>query len=287
MASMFRRMVVAGVGLIGGSLALAAKKQGLVGEAIGFGRGEENLRTAQGRGIIDCYFSEPGQIPDRVDLLILATPAQATVSLAASFLPRLRPGCLISDVGSVKASIVREMEKLLPPEIPFVGAHPIAGSEQWGAQAAVADLFLGHRCILTPSRDTDPDALQKMDGFWRAMGAKVERMDPRLHDKILGVVSHLPHVLVYALVNTLGRTKVDSVDLKSYCGRGFKDFTRIASSRPEIWRDICLVNRQAIGKSLSDYIKHLERLRKLIRNGKGDLLEREFAQANDVRRQIP
>lgn len=287
MGSMFRRMVVAGVGLIGGSLALAAKKQGLVGETIGFGRGEENLRTARDRGIIDRYFSSPGEIPGGVDLLILAAPVQATVSLAASFLPALEAGCLISDVGSVKASIVREMEKLLPPEIPFVGAHPIAGSEQWGAQAAVADLFLGHRCILTPSRDTDADALKKMDGFWRAMGAKVERMDPRLHDKILGVVSHLPHVLVYALVNTLGRAKVDSVDLKSYCGGGFKDFTRIASSRPELWRDICLVNRRAIGKSLSDYIKNLERLRKLIRDGKGDLLEREFAQANDVKRQIP
>lgn len=287
MISMFRKMVIAGVGLIGGSLALAARKQGLVEDIIGYGRSEENLRLAQEKGIIDRYFSIPHEMPKGIDLLILATPVQATVSLAASFLPRLELGCLISDVGSVKAKIVRDMEKLLPPEIAFVGAHPIAGSEQWGAQAAVADLFLGHRCILTPSRDTDPDALKKMDGFWRAMGAKVERMDPRLHDKILGVVSHLPHVLVYALVNTLGRTKVDSVDLKSYCGRGFKDFTRIASSRPEIWRDICLVNRQAIGKSLSDYIKHLERLRKLIRNGKGDLLEREFAQANDVRRQIP
>lgn len=286
MTSMFRKMVIAGVGLIGGSLALAARKHGLVEEVIGYGRGGENLRLAQSRGIIDRYFSDPGQIPDRVDLLILATPVQATVSLAASFLPRLGPGCLISDVGSVKAKIVRDMEKLLPPEIPFVGAHPIAGSEQWGAQAALADLFNGHRCILTPTRKTDRDALEKMGGFWRRVGARVETMNPHLHDKILGVVSHLPHVLVYALVNSLSRTKVDSVDLKNYCGGGFKDFTRIASSRPEIWRDICLINRQAIGKGLNDYIKNLERLRRLIHNGKGNLLEREFARANEVRRQI-
>lgn len=286
MASMFRKMVVAGVGLIGGSLALAARKHGLVGEVIGYGRGEENLRLARERGIIDDYFSTPGEVPSGVDLLILATPVQTAAPLAASFLPRLEAGCLVSDVGSVKAKIVREMEKLLPPEMPFVGAHPIAGSERWGARAAATDLFVGQRCILTPTQNTDPDALKQMDSFWRKVGARVEIMEPKLHDKILGVVSHLPHVLVYALVNTLDQTKVDSVDLKSYCGGGFKDFTRIASSRPELWRDICLVNRQAIGKSLSDYIKNLERLRKLIRDRKGNLLEREFVRANEVRRQI-
>lgn len=286
MALMFRKMVVAGVGLIGGSLALAARKHGLVEEVIGYGRGEENLRLARERGIIDRYFSSPGDIPSGVDLLILATPVQATAPLAASFLRGLKPGCLVSDVGSVKAKIVREMEKLLPREIPFVGAHPIAGGERWGAEAAVADLFVGQRCILTPTRRTDPGALRQMDSFWRRVGARVEIMDARLHDRILGVVSHLPHVLVYALVNTLSRTKAGSVDLKSYCGGGFKDFTRIASSRPELWRDICLLNHRAIDKGLSDYIRNLERLRKLIREGKGDLLEREFARANEVRRQM-
>lgn len=286
MDSMFRRMVVAGVGLIGGSLALAARRRGLVEEIIGCGRREKNLRLARRKGIIDRYFLHEGDIPGGVDLLILAPPVQATVSLAASFLPALEPGCLISDVGSVKARIVREMEKLLPPHISFVGAHPVAGSEQWGAQAALPDLFSGRRCILTPTRNTDPDALKSMTCFWRRVGAKVEVMDPHLHDRILGAVSHLPHVLAYALVNTLSRTKVDSVDLKDYCGSGFKDFTRIASSRPEIWRDICLLNRQAIGKSLGGYIKRLERLRRWIRDEEGDLLEREFAKANEVRRQI-
>lgn len=286
MSFMFRKMVVAGVGLIGGSLASAARKHGLVEEVIGYGRGEENLKLAQKKGIIDRYFLHPVEFPKRVDLVILATPVKTTVPIMASFLPLLEPGSLISDVGSVKGGIVRDMEKLLPPGIPFVGAHPIAGSEQWGAQAAVPDLFLDHRCILTPTQKTDPEALGKMISFWRRVGAQVEVMDPQLHDRILGVVSHLPHVLVYALVNTLSRTEVDSVDLKAYCAGGFKDFTRIASSRPEIWRDICLVNRRAIGKSLGDYIKNLERLRKLIRNGKGELLEREFAQAYEARRQI-
>lgn len=283
---LFRRMVVAGVGLIGGSLALAARKRGLIDEIIGYGRGEKNLRAAQRKGLIDRYFLDEREIPKGVDLLILATPVQATVTLAASFLPRLEPGCLVSDVGSVKARIVRDMERLLPRRIPFVGAHPIAGGEQWGSQAALPDLFSGHRCILTPTRNTGPGALKKVACFWRRVGAKVEVMDPDLHDRVLAAVSHLPHVLVFTLVNALNRSTVDSVDLKEYCGGGFRDFTRIASSRPEIWRDICLANRRAIGKSLTDYSKQLERLRKWIRNGRADLLEREFSLANEVRRQI-
>jgi prephenate dehydrogenase len=283
---MFHRMVIAGVGLIGGSIALAARKLGLVKEVIGYGRGEKNLRWAQRRGMIDRYFLHERDIPEGVDLLILATPVQATVPIAKSFLPRLEPGCLVSDVGSVKARIVHDMEKLLPRTIPFVGTHPIAGNEQWGAAAAVSDLFSGRRCILTPTRGTDANALKKMARFWRRVGARVEFMSPSLHDRVLAVVSHLPHVLVFALVNTLARTRADSIELKDYCAGGFKDFTRIASSRPELWRDICLLNGEEIGKSLSDYISSLERLRGWIRDGKGALLEREFARANEIRSRI-
>lgn len=287
MASMFRRMVVAGVGLIGGSLALAARRHGLVEEVFGYGRGRKNLRLAERRGIIDGYFLHAHEMPKGTDLLILATPVEATVALAAAFLPRLEPRCLVSDVGSVKAKIVQEMESLLPPEIPFVGAHPIAGGEQWGAQAAAPEMFSGRRCIITPARNTDPGAVKKIATLWRRLGAIVEFMDPRLHDRILGVVSHVPHVLAFTLVNCLSHPDMDSVDVTQYCGGGFKDFTRIASSRPEIWRDICLANRRAVGKYLGDYIRRLERLRKWIRAGQGDLLELEFARANELRKQIP
>jgi len=283
---MFRRMVIAGVGLIGGSLALAARERGLVKEVVGYGRSEKNLRLAKRRGIVDSYFLGESELPAGTDILILATPVQSIALLTAAFRPALESGCLVSDVGSVKARVVREMEKVLPKNIPFIGAHPIAGGEQWGAAPARADLFIGQRCILTPTRHTDKAALKKLKSFWRKVGAKVEIMDPRLHDRILGVVSHLPHVLVYALVNLLSRTKVDRVDLKEYCGGGFKDFTRIASSRPELWRDICLLNREVVSGSLADYIKSLERLNKLIRTGQGALLEREFASANEIRRQM-
>ena len=286
MAAMFRRMVIAGVGLIGGSLALAARERGLVDEVVGYGRSEKNLRLALKRGMIDSYFLESYEIPFATDFLVLGTPVRSIVPLMEEFMGCLHPGCVVSDVGSVKAEIVRDMEKLLPDTLPFVGAHPIAGGEQWGAAPARADLFIGQRCILTPTRRTDKAALKTLKAFWRKVGAKVEIMDPELHDRILGVVSHLPHVLVYALVNLLGRAKVDRVDLKEYCGGGFKDFTRIASSRPELWRDICLLNRKVVSGGLADYIKSLERLRKLIVQGRGALLEREFASANETRRRM-
>jgi prephenate dehydrogenase len=285
-ALIFRRMVVVGVGLIGGSLALDVRKRGLVGEIVGVGRGQSNLRFAQRQGIIDRYVTTEKDIPEDTDLLVMATPVQTTVSLTKRFLPRLRPGCVVSDVGSVKAEIVRGMEQLLPSTIPFVAGHPIAGGEQWGARAAMADLFVGHRCILTPTKRTDATALRRIAMLWRKVGAKVEMMNPETHDRILGVISHLPHVLVYALVNALSRTRVSGVDLKSYCAGGFKDFTRIASSRPELWRDICLMNRSAVGQSLGDYIKSLEQLKHWIEEGKGTLLEKEFARANEIRAQI-
>ena len=287
MGFIFRKMVVVGVGLIGGSLALDAKRHRLVEEIIGFGRSEQNLRFAKKHGIVDRYLLDEGDTPEDTDFLLSAISVQAEVSTTARFLPALQQGCIVSDVGSVKGEIVRGMEKLLPPGIHFVGAHPIAGSEQWGAEAAKTDLFVLHRCILTPTRKTDEQALKKVATLWRRVGARVELMDPETHDKILGVISHLPHVLVYALVNSLARTQVPGVDLESYCAGGFKDFTRIASSRPELWRDICLMNRKSIGKTLGDYIKNLERLKGWIEKGRGALLEREFARANEIRGQIP
>jgi prephenate dehydrogenase len=283
---MFRKVVLAGVGLICGSLALDMRRHKLVGEIIGYGRSEVSMRWAKKRGIIDSYFLRENEIPKDVNFLMLGTPVQTIVPLTAAFLPRLKAGCVISDVGSVKAEIVRGMDRLLPKNIPFVPGHPIAGSEQWGARAAKPDLFLGRRTILTPTRKTDNAALKKVAMIWRKVGSKVELMDPEVHDRVLGLISHLPHVLVYALVNALERSPVRGVDLKSYCAGGFKDFTRIASSRPELWRDICLMNRQALGQSLGDYINSLQQLRRWIAEGKGASLEKEFARAAEIRQRI-
>jgi prephenate dehydrogenase len=287
MAVIFQKMVMAGVGLICGSLALDLRRHKLVKEIVGYGRGEGNLRLAKKNGIIDSYFLDGEEFPAGVDFLMMGTPVGTIVPLTKIFLPRLEPGCIISDVGSVKGEIVRGMERLLPKDIYFVAGHPIAGSEQWGAQAARRDLFARHRCILTPTRRTDRQALEKIAALWKKVGAEVEIMDPRTHDRLLGVISHLPHVLVYALVNALERTPLDGIELKKYCAGGFKDFTRIASSRPELWRDICLMNRQALGRSLGDYIRYLERLHRWIEEGAGARLEKEFARAYEIRSEIP
>ena len=287
MAVMFKKVVMAGVGLICGSLALDMRRLKLAKEIIGYGRGEANLRLAKRKGLVDGYFLRPQEFPKGVDLLMMGTPVEAIAPLTEAFLPRIQAGCMISDVGSVKGEIVRAMERLLPQNISFVAGHPIAGGEQWGAQAARPGLFVRHRCILTPTRRTDRRALGKTAALWRRVGAEVEIMAPDVHDRVLGVISHLPHVLVYALVNALEHQALNGVDLKKYCAGGFKDFTRIASSRPELWRDICLMNRDALGRSLGGYIKYLQQLEGWIRDGKGAALEKEFARAYDIRARIP
>jgi prephenate dehydrogenase len=258
----------------------------VVEEVIGYGRAEASLRLALKRRMIDRYFLAPAEFPEDADLLIVATPVEAIVPTVKSFRARIDSNCVVSDVGSVKGRIVRQMENLLGEKVAFVGAHPIAGSEQWGPEFADGDLFVQRCCILTPTKKTNAKALQKIACFWSRLGANVESMDPAVHDRVLAVVSHLPHVAAYALVNTLSRARVANLDLKAYCGGGFKDITRIASSRPELWRDICLANRHALARSLGQYIRHLEQLKNWIATGEAKQLEREFTRANEVRRQI-
>ena len=286
MAVIFKKVVMAGVGLICGSLALDMRRRNLVKQIIGFGRSEANLRTAKKMGLIDSYFLGDNEFPAGVDFLMMGTPVETIVSLTKAFLPRIEPGCIVSDVGSVKGEIVRGMERALPKHIPFVAGHPIAGSERWGAQAARPNLFVDHRCVLTPTEKTDRRALKKVARLWHGVGADVEIMSPEVHDRLLGVISHLPHVLVYALVNALDQAALPGIDVKKYCAGGFKDFTRIASSRPELWRDICVMNRRALGRSLGDYIRYLSRLHGWICEGKGALLEKEFARAFEIRQSI-
>jgi prephenate dehydrogenase len=260
---LFECAAIAGVGLIGGSLALAARAAGLIGEVVGIGRSEANLRTALQRGIVDRT-ARAGADLGPVDLVVLAVPVRSTATLAAALLPHLRPGTLLTDVGSVKGPVVRAMEALVPADRPFVGAHPIAGSERAGAAAASADLFVGARCIVTPTARTQAPALARVRALWEGVGARVEEMTPAAHDRALAWTSHLVHALAYALVRGL-----DAADptLLARGGPSLREATRIAASPAELWRDIFLDNADALGDAIGGFAGELARLRDAIAAG--------------------
>ncbi len=276
-------MAVIGVGLIGGSLALALRRRRLVGEIVGVGRGTKNLALARRLAIIDRATTDPAEGVRNADLVVLATPVGALAEVAKAISHALAPGAVVTDVGSVKASVVRDVEPLLPPHAHFVAAHPIAGTEESGAGAASAALFERSRCILTPTPRTDPGALRKVRSMWRAVGAEVIAMDAAEHDRILAVVSHLPHAVAYALVNAVTATQADAL---AYAGGGFRDFTRIAASHPEMWRDIMMANREGILSGIDATIEELARLRRLIEREDGEALVEAFQRARVTRRSL-
>src|SRR6059036_228471 len=279
MTPLFARLTIAGVGLVGGSLAAAARAAGLAGEVVGFGRTEANLRLALERGLADRVTRDPAAAVAGADAIVLAAPVGACAALAAAFRPHARAGALLTDVGSVKQTLVAELEAAWAGVGPVVGAHPIAGSEASGAGAARADLFRGRRCILTPTPATDRAALARVRALWEGVGAVVEEMPAALHDEILARVSHLPHLAAYALVAAFGETRVAGRRVLDYAGSGYRDTTRIAASRPELWRDIALANRAALRGALVEFRAALDRLEGLVVAGDGDALEAAFAAA--------
>ena len=280
MAPRFERVAIAGVGLIGGSLALAARRAGIFGEVIGCARRSETLAEAQQRGIIDRGSSDPLEAARGADLLVLAVPVRAIVSLGRQCLPALAPGAIITDSGSVKGEIVRELDSLVTRGRSFVGAHPIAGTEEQGPAAADPNLFANQLCIVTPSALTDAHAADRIQALWEAVGMRVERMSPERHDAVLAAVSHLPHVVAFALVNAI--TAAGS-ELPRYSGGSLRDATRVASSSVEMWRDILLSNSAAIDEALAGFSSELQRLREVIRRGDESELERLLAHGHEAR----
>ncbi|MDX2165592.1 MAG: prephenate dehydrogenase [Deltaproteobacteria bacterium] len=271
----FERAAIVGVGLIGGSLALAAKQAGLIGEAIGVGRSEANLAVARQRGLVDRTVRDLAAL-GAVDLVVLAVPVRSTAAMVETLLPHVPAGALLTDVGSVKGEIVAAVEALLPVERRFVGAHPIAGSEDSGATAARADLFHGAACILTPTPRTDRGALGRIRALWEGVGARVEEMSPAAHDQALAWVSHLPHVVAYALVRALAA--VDPA-LAGLAGGSWRDTTRVAASSPELWRDIFLANADALAAATQTFAAEVERLRTLVAGGDAAALSRWLEEA--------
>lgn len=281
--TLFRKTAVLGVGLLGASFALALRGKALCGTIRGYGRNEGNLRRAKERGIIDEYRLSAREACENADLVLLATPVGVFRSVAEEIREHLTEGALVTDVGSVKGKLVSGLEELFSGRARYIGSHPIAGSDASGIDHARADLFSGARCIVTPTERSDPSALTSVVSLWEAFGARVELMDTFRHDALYGAVSHLPHLVAYALVNTVGAAGGDYME---YAGQGFRDTTRIAMSSPELWRDVALLNRENLLGLLDLFGDSLNAVRRCIENNDASGLESAFAKARSLRKKI-
>ncbi|MDX2251585.1 MAG: prephenate dehydrogenase/arogenate dehydrogenase family protein [Nitrospira sp.] len=289
MAVHFKQVAIIGVGLIGGSLGMILRRKGLADHVVGVGRSLDNLKTAVTVGAIDRYVADPTDGVQGSDLVILATPVDTYERHLKNWAHRLRPGTIVSDVGSVKGTLVERSEAAMPAGVHFVGAHPIAGKEKTGVAAGSDQLFKGARCILTPTKRTDPRALEQIKEMWEATGSILLTMDPHLHDQILGAVSHLPHVAAFALMNALAELRdhqIPALDLAGHSGGGLRDTTRIAASSPEMWRDIFLWNRDNVVSFIERYERALEELKQLIKAGDAAGMERVLERAKAEREKL-
>lgn len=279
----FHKVVVFGVGLIGGSFALSLRKAGAVGTVVGFGRSAANLKQALDLGIIDRIGQDiPAEVGD-ADLVLLATPVGQMAEIMARIAPHLGPHTLVTDGGSTKSDVVRDAYAQLGGKVAqFVPAHPIAGAEQSGAAAAGDDLYLGKKVILTPLPENSAHAVARVQAAWQACGAVIHRLTHAEHDALFAAVSHLPHLLSFALVHDLAQR--DNRDLLlSFAASGFRDFTRIAASSPEMWRDICLSNREALMRELKQYADELYVLYQALDRRDSAKLDEVFSKASELR----
>lgn len=284
---MFERVALIGIGLIGSSISLAAQRTNLVGTFVGSARTPATLETAMRLGLIEQGYITAAEAVDGADLVILCTPVGVYGEIAKEIARSLKPGSVLTDVGSVKAAVVSDVAPHIPEGVHFVPAHPIAGTENSGPEAGFAELFDDRWCILTPAPDADKEAVEKVAAFWLALGAKIELMTPHQHDLALATTSHLPHLIAYNVVNAATRLERDKKhDIIKYSAGGFRDFTRIAASDPVMWRDIFLRNKDAVLDSLSRFNKSLAELERAVRNGDGEKLERLFSEAQSVRRRL-
>jgi cyclohexadieny/prephenate dehydrogenase len=283
----FNRLALIGIGLIGGSIALAAKKHGLAGHVAVSSRTAKTLARAKELGLGDSWHEDPAEAVKSADCVILCLPVGASGDVAKAIAPSLKPGAIVSDVGSVKSSVVAQMSPHLPKTVHFVPAHPVAGTEYSGPDAALVDLFQSRWTILTPPAGTDPAAVERLAEFWRGLGANVEVMDPAHHDLVLAITSHVPHLIAYNIVGTAAHLEaVTESEVMKFSAGGFRDFTRIASSDPTMWRDVFLHNRDAVLEMLGRFSEDLTALQRAIRYGEGDKLFDLFTRTRAIRRGI-
>ncbi len=283
---LINRLAIIGVGLIGGSLARVLREKGEVGEVVGIGRGAANLERAVELGVIDRFEHDPAAGVAGADMVFLATPVCTIAGILREIASSLAPGCTVTDGGSVKEEIVASCEQLMPQGCHFIGGHPIAGTEKSGVDASFSTLYKGKRCIVTPTDGSDQNSLRKVVRMWELAGSEVVLMNPSKHDKVVAAISHLPHMVAYSLVNAVGTYDRCDENILKYSAGGFRDFTRIASSDPVMWRDIALQNREAVLEMMDFFAASYSELRNLVATSDADGLERFFADSKQHRESI-
>ena len=285
--ALFNRLALIGTGLIGSSIARAAKLQNAVGSIVATARSPETRRRVAELGLADQVVETNAEAVEGADLVIVCIPVGACGPVAAEIGSRLAPGAIVSDVGSVKGSVVRDMAPHLPKGVHFVPAHPVAGTEYSGPDAGFAELFVNRWCILTPPAGTDQAATDKLAQFWPLLGANVETMTPEHHDLVLAVTSHLPHLIAYTIVGTADELQnVTRSEVLKFSAGGFRDFTRIAASDPTMWRDVFLANKDAVLEMLGRFNEDISALTRAIRNGDGAHLFEQFTRTRAIRKGI-
>jgi prephenate dehydrogenase len=279
----FKKIAIFGVGLIGGSFALALKRSGGVTQVFGVGRSMTSLRRAQELGIIDAIAANPAEAVHGADLVLVAAPVAQTEAILASIEPHLEPGTVVTDAGSTKSDVVAAARKALGAKIAqFVPGHPIAGRELNGPDAAIPDLYVGKKAVITRLPENSSTDVERVASAWKLCGAVIHQLTPEDHDRVFAAVSHLPHLLAYALVDDIAK-KPHADLLFQYAASGFRDFTRISGSSPEMWRDISLANQPALLAELDAYMAQLAQVRTMLAAGDGAALEGVYANAQRAR----
>jgi cyclohexadieny/prephenate dehydrogenase len=283
----FKKMALIGIGLIGSSISHAARRAGLTETITGHARTEETRRTAVELGLVDTAFATAAEAVEDADLVVLCVPVGACGAVAKEISAHLKPGAIVTDVGSVKQSVVNDAAQFIPEGVHFIPGHPIAGTENSGPEAGFAELFDGRWCILTPGPHDDAKAVAQLSAFWNALGSDVEVMTPQHHDMVLAIVSHLPHLIAFNIVNSARHLEeVTDREVIKFSASGFRDFTRIAASDPIMWRDVFLNNKEAVLEMLGRFSENLTDLQRAIRFGEGEKLQQLFSEARQARKSV-
>ena len=286
-APIYNRVALIGLGLIASSMSHAMRAKGLAGEIVGHAQSAETRATALQLGLCDRVFDTAAEAVQGADLVVLAVPVGAMAQVAAQIAPHLAPGCTVTDVGSVKQAVIDMVAPLMPPGVTFIPGHPMAGTEYSGPSSGFSTLFVNRWWLLTPLDDTDPALIARLQSLLEGMGAKVNAMDAAHHDQVLAVVSHTPHLIAYTMVGVADHlAQVSNSEVIEYSASGFRDFTRIASSDPTMWRDVFLTNKDAVLDILGRFAEELFVLQRAIRMGDGDQLFDYFTRTRAIRRGI-